>query len=227
MMEQKEQLTIILQAVTKAFRVFAGQFRWGKTSGALIEPFMRSLGDSLGEFAIQYDYIWGADTCGIDGVTQDDYVPREGDAVIMDISVGKNGVWCDVCRTFFAGSFSAEQAQVYHMIRDSIRAGEQKLCVGSRVGAIYDAVNAVYENSGKTLIHHAGHRIGEGPLKPPFFVTKGDQLLESGCFYTIESGCYDNFGIRLENDYHITDAGAENLFENLMSLEIKEYVLHE
>ena len=226
-MEQKEQLTIILQAVAKAFGVFSSQFRWGKTSGALLEPFMRSLRDSLGVFSIQYDYIWGADTCGIDGVTQADYIPQEGDAVIMDISVGKNGVWCDVCRTFFAGSFSPEQAQMYHMIRDSIRAGEQKLQAGVQVGAIYDAVNAVYENSGKTLIHHAGHRIGEGPLEPPFFVAKGEQLLENGCFYTIESGCYDAFGIRLENDYQITSSGAENLFENLMSLEIKEYVLHE
>ena len=51
--------------------------------------------------------------------------------------------------------------------------------------------------------------------------------MENGCFYTIESGCYDAFGIRLENDYQITSAGAENLFENLMRLEIKEYVLHE
>ena len=30
---------------------------------------------------------------------------------------------------------------------------------------------------------------------------------------------------RIENDYLVTDGGAQNLFEDLMPLDIKEYIL--
>ena len=144
----------------------------------------------------------------------------------MDISVGVDGVWCDVCRTFFVGEPSVEQIEAYKTILASVRAGHKALMEGAEACDIYAAVNAVYENVGKSLIHHAGHRIGEAPLLQPQFLTEKIEKLVSGNTYTVESGLYEGFGIRLENDYLVNKTGAEDLFEDILPLDnIKEYIL--
>ena len=215
----------ILLAVGKAYRDFAASFEYGKTTDELFVAFKQSLDESLGEYETVYDYIWGADTLGIDGVTKN-YVPKDGDTLIMDVSVGVEGVWCDVCRTFFVGEPSDKQIEAYNTILASVRAGHKALCDGTEARDVYAAVNAVYESVGKSLIHHAGHRIGEAPLLQPQFLTEKSEKLVSGNTYTVESGLYEGFGIRLENDYLVNKTGAEDLFEDILPLDnIKEYIL--
>ncbi|MBQ8658678.1 MAG: hypothetical protein IJ506_06040 [Clostridia bacterium] len=58
----------------------------------------------------------------------------------------------------------------------------------------------------------------------PQFLADNQTKLDSGELYTIESGLYENFGIRLENDYLLEKNGAEDLFEELLPLKIEEYV---
>ncbi len=188
---------------------------------------METLKNELGDFDILYDYIWGKDTLNIDGVTDGNYIPQTGDSVIMDISVGKNGVWCDVCRTFFVGTVSDKQVHIFELIKKSIKSGEKHLIPDMSANDIYKSVNSVYENDGKSLIHHAGHQIGSSALEEPRFVSGNNTKIEANRFYTIESGYYVDFGIRLENDYFVDNNSTQNLFEELMSLNIKEYILYE
>lgn len=224
---KKELLNTLLVSVSHAFYEFRAKFRNGKTVNELFEPFIKTLENELGEFDILYDYIWGKDTLNIDGVTDDSYIPQAGDSAIMDISVGKNGVWCDVCRTFFVGSVSDEQAHIFELIKKSIKSGEKHLIPDMSADDIYKAVNSVYENDGKSLIHHAGHQIGKSALEEPRFILNNNTKIEADSFYTIESGYYGDFGIRLENDYFVDNNNTQNLFEKLMSLDIKEYILYE
>ena len=83
----------------------------------------------------------------------------------------------------------------------------------------------MYALNGKKLIHHAGHRIGEKPLLQPQFLEENETELVAGQIYTIESGLYEEFGIRLENDYYLTDKKAIDLFEDLLPLKIEEYII--
>ena len=214
----------ILQAVAKAYRDFANAFSEGKNTDELFAAFEASLRESLGEYEIVYDYIWGKDTLGIDGVTKN-YRPKKGDTLIMDVSIGVDGVFCDVCRTFFVGEPSKKQIEIYEMVLASLRAGQKALRDGVRACDVYDAVNAVYLAKGKTLIHHAGHRIAEKPLLQPQFLPENATSVKEGSIYTVESGLYEDFGIRLENDFLITNTEAEDLFEDLSPLNIKEYIL--
>lgn len=222
---EKEKLNTILKAVANAFSVFSDNFKYGKTSDELFEPFLAALKDRLGEYDILYDYIWGKDSLNIGGVSKG-YIPKDGDSVIMDISVGKDGVWCDVTRTFFVGGVSDKQTHIFELIKESIRMGEKVLKVGACAGDIHKALNEVYERDGKQLVHHAGHKIGSLAVMEPRFVPNNQAKIEETCFCAIESGCYEEFGIRLENNYLVSDEKVENLFENLMSLDIKEYVLY-
>ena len=214
----------ILTAVGKAYRDFKGAFSGGKTTDELFLAFSSSLKESLKDYDTVYDYIWGKDTLNIDGVTKG-YIPKKGDTLIMDISVGVDGVWCDVCRTFFVEEISAEQERVFELVKSTLRAGQRALKVGNTAGDVYTAVNGVYSEKGKELIHHAGHMIGFKPLLKPQFLLGDNTLLEEGKFYTVESGLYDGFGVRLENDYLLGKDGAEDLFEDILPLDIKEYVL--
>ncbi len=218
------EIKTILTAVSKAYKDFQSAFRVGKTTDELFLAFSSSLEKSLGKYDIVYDYIWGKDTLNIDGVTKV-YIPKTGDTVIMDISVGVDGVWCDVCRTFFVGEITDNQKEVFELIKQSIRAGHSALKVNAKASDIYSAVNAIYEKESKTLVHHAGHMIGEKPLMQPQFLLENHTLIESDKTYTIESGLYEEFGIRLENNYLVNDKGAEDLFEELLPLDIKEYIL--
>lgn len=222
----KEKVEIILKAVTNAFDAFKSGFKTGITSDELFKPFLKSLHDDLGEYEILYDYIWGEDSLNIDGVSKG-YIPKTGDTVIMDISVGKGGVWCDICRTFFVGKASDEQAHVFELIKQSIKMGEEKLKAGTSADEIYKAVNLAYEADGKVLVHHAGHKIGKSALMEPRFVSGNSAKIEASNIYTIESGFYEKFGIRLENDYFVSHDKTENLFEKYMSLDIREYELNE
>ena len=223
---KREELQRLLRATVHAFHAFAAGFTLTKTSDELFRPFIRSLDRELGEYEILYDYLFGKDSLNIDGVTKN-YLPQKGDTVIMDISIGQNGVWCDICRTFFVGGVSEEQERIYEMIRQSIRSGEAALRSGATAEEIYHAVNAVYAENGKQLIHHAGHKIGERALLQPQFLAGNATRIEADCAYTIESGCYEGFGIRLENDYWVSENATENLYEPMMHFDIKEYVLYE
>ena len=215
----------ILRAVGKAYRDFAQGFAPGKTTENLFLAFETSLKESLGEYETVFDYIWGADTLCVDGVTKN-YVPRAGDTLIMDISVGVGGAWCDVCRTFFVGEPSSAQIVAYETVLASLRAGHRALGAGVAACDVYQAVNNVYGSVGKKLIHHAGHRIGKAPLLQPQFLPENDTPLSLGDTYTLESGLYEGFGIRLENDFIIEKTGARDLFEDILPLNnIKEYIL--
>ena len=217
-------IKIILSAVAKAYKDFKENFKLEKTTDELFKNFSDSLKKSLGEYQTVYDYIWGEDTLNIDGVTNN-YLPKKGDTVIMDISVGVGDVWCDVCRTFFVGEISKEQREGFELIKKTVRAGHSSLKVGVTAESVYQAVNSVYNEKGKTLVHHAGHQIGSEPLMQPQFLEGRKEIIEEGKTYTIESGLYENFGIRLENNYLVNKEGAEELFEQLLPLDIEEYIL--
>ena len=213
-----------LLAVAKAFNAFKAQYKSGVDCFTLFENFTAVLDAELKDYQIKYDYICGKDTLNVDGVTKD-YVLQNGDTVIMDISVGFDGVWCDVTRTFFVGGYSKEQERIFNLIVTSLKNGGKALKHGAFAKDIYNAVNKVFVLDGKTLIHHAGHKIGQSCLMQPQFLPDNDGKVFDGDLVAIESGLYQRFGIRLENDYLIKNDGAIDLFIDLMPLDIKEYVL--
>ena len=226
MSDKKQKIERNLKAIVYAFEKFSQSFQKGKTSDELFSVFTDALSESLGEYEILYDYIWGKDSINIDGETDKNYVPKDGDTVIMDISVGKDGVWCDICRTYFVGEPSAEQKKIYNLIRDSIKMAEKSLKVGSCAEDVYKSANEPYQKESLELVHHAGHKIGESNLLQPQFLMDNKTKIEDNKFYTIESGLYNGFGIRLENDYYVGEDETENMFEPIMSLDIENYILN-
>lgn len=216
----KEQLKV----VADAYRKLKSEYVLGMTSDKMRKVFLSAIKDSLGDCAVKYDFLCGKETLNIDGVTKG-FVPKTGDTVLIDISVRTECGWSDVCRTFFIGEPTEDMIKKYELITRSIRSGEKALKAGIKACDIYSAVNAEFIKSGYTLVHHAGHKIGTRALMQPQFLLDKTKKIKKGEYFTIESGLYDGCGIRLENDYFINHGGAENLFEDLLPLDIKEYIL--
>ncbi|MDD5562345.1 MAG: aminopeptidase P N-terminal domain-containing protein [Thermoanaerobaculaceae bacterium] len=149
----------------------------------------------------------------------------DGELVVVDIGA-RHGYYCgDLTRTFPAsGAFTPRQRQLYGAVLGAYEAAAATLKPGSTIAAARKAAFAALEGSavagdgGRTLgnffIHGLGHFLGleahdaggEGPV------------LEAGMVVTVEPGVYlpaEGVGIRVEDDYLITDGGAENLSAGL------------
>lgn len=220
-----EKLEKQLLATAKAFRAFKTEFGYGKSGEELLKPFFRSIEESLGAVETEFDFLIGKDTVNIDGKSFGAYA-EAGDTIIFDVSVKFNGRWSDVCRTFFVGEMNGPQKSTYRSINSTISVGKDSLENGVEAEKIYEAVNVCYAKSGKTLVHHAGHLIDKTPIAEPRFIAGEKRKVKSGNVYAIESGLYDGFGIRLENDFYLSESGAEDLSDKFMPLaDVESYII--
>ena len=214
----------ILIAIKNAFLSYKNSFDISLPCEKLFENFTRSLDNELKDYEIVFDYVCGKDTANVDGVTKGYYL-KCGDPILMDISVKHEGVWHDVTRTFFVSKVSDSLREDYEAIKRSLKAGEKALKSGALASEVYHAVDGEFKKVGKTLIHHAGHVINEKVVAQPQFLPEKTEALNEGQVVAIESGLYGDYGIRLENNYLVTKDGNVNLFEDLMPLNIEDYIL--
>ncbi len=65
----------------------------------------------------------------------------------------------------------------------------------------------------KPFPHHGGHGIGLGPCDSPHLIPADETRLEAGMILAVEPGAYfeHRHGVRLENEYLVTEAGAVEL----------------
>ena len=223
-MNKLEKTKKILESIKNAFNSYKTNFDMNKSSDELFNKFKVVLDKELKDYEILYDYIIGEESKNIDGITKN-YYPKINDSIIMDISVKFDEVWVDVTRTFFVKKYTSKQKEAYYMILRSIRNGESILKNGVSGDTVYNEVNKEFILNNMNLVHHAGHLISNEPVSVPEFIKDEYNIVNAGDIVAIESGIYKDFGIRLENDYLVLDDKCINLFEELMPIDIEEYVL--
>lgn len=184
-----------------------------------------------------------------------------GDVIVMDIGASYRGYAADVTRTVPAnGTYSAEQRQVYQLVRDAQAAAERQAKPGARARLMEDSatavlaaglarlgliesVTAMYDGASGPepqyrlyYMHGVGHGIGLEVHDPDQFYFTG--VLAEGSAFTIEPGVYvrgnlleilrdtpgnraliqrirpavekyANVGVRIEDDYIVTEKGVE------------------
>ena len=135
-----------------------------------------------------------------------------GDTLILDLQPSIDGVFADTTRTFFVGGISEEQKKAYEAVIFALTETEKVLFPGICACEIYEAMQNALRKKGFSCPHHAGHAVGDEKLMEPEFLPEKKEKLSSGMTVAIEPGIYlDNFGIRVENNYLITENGCENL----------------
>ena len=175
----------------------------------------------------QGDLISGARTADIEGGPTDRVI-KYGDVVLLDLQVCSENKWSDLTRVYFMGDISDEQRTVYEQVVNAIKEGEKNLCPEKKGNDLWELVrNAT--GSEYAFSHHAGHRVGEFPTEEivvdPRFVPECEETLKPGMVVTLEPAVYipGKFGIRLENNYLITENGYERLCD--LPLDVHQYIV--
>ncbi|NLT72494.1 MAG: aminopeptidase P family protein [Verrucomicrobiaceae bacterium] len=139
-----------------------------------------------------------------------------GELIPLDIGVGVRGYRCDLCRTFSVdGHPTDEQAAAHARILEVMKLGETLLRPGQSCREMFEIVHRELEGwNGYGFFHHVGHGIGLDAHEVPRINPAWDDTFAVGDVVAFEPGLYGGelrAGIRLENNYLITESGPRQL----------------
>ncbi|WP_184648045.1 Xaa-Pro peptidase family protein [Sphingopyxis sp. JAI128] len=143
---------------------------------------------------------------------------REGEVVLMDCGATVHGYQSDISRSFVYGKASARQRQVWDQMRKGQDVAFAAAKLGTPAGAVDDAVRSYYAGLGwgpgyklPGTSHRTGHGIGLDGHEPVNLVRGETTKLAPGMCFSNEPGIYipGEFGIRLEDCFHMTETGPK------------------
>ncbi|MEM8856332.1 MAG: Xaa-Pro peptidase family protein [Pseudomonadota bacterium] len=142
---------------------------------------------------------------------------KDGDVVLIDCGAPMHGYVSDITRSYVFGTPNDRQRQIWQIDHEAQAAGFAAARLGAPSSGIDLATRSVIERHGfgpgydvPGLPHRTGHGVGMDGHEAPYFV-KGDETpLDVGMTGSIEPTLciYDEFGIRLEDHFFMTDKGA-------------------
>jgi Xaa-Pro dipeptidase len=144
---------------------------------------------------------------------------KRGEVVLMDCTCSVQGYQADITRTYvFGAAPTAEQRKVWDQVHRGQQIAIETAKLGVPAGAVDDAVRRAYESWGygpgyklPGLSHRTGHGIGMEVHEPVNLVHGETTPLAPGMCFSDEPGIYipGKFGIRLEDCWHMTEAGPK------------------
>ena len=141
--------------------------------------------------------------------------PQPGDTFILDLFPTYRGYWADTCRTLVMGEPTPAQQELARRVLAALEAGRQAIRPGLAAHELYRVLQQALGRGGdaSSFSHHGGHGVGLSPHEPPMIVPADHTVLEAGMVVTLEPGLYlpGVGGMRFEDDYLVTDQGAQAL----------------
>lgn len=151
---------------------------------------------------------------------------REGTIVMIDDGCVVEGYQSDITRTFVLGKASDKMKQVFDIVHHAQSAALAAAKPGAPCGSVDDAARKVISDAGygpdyKYFTHRLGHGLGMDGHEWPYLVRGNKTPLQTNVTTSNEPGIYipGEFGIRLEDDMHVTENGAELFTPQSPSLE--------
>ncbi len=153
-------------------------------------------------------------------------VIREGSILMIDDGCTVEGYQSDITRTFVLGKASDKMKKVFDIV---LRAQSVALAAarpGAECGSVDTAARKGITDSGygpdyKYFTHRLGHGMGMDMHEWPYLVRGNPTKLQANMTTSNEPGIYirGEFGVRIEDDMHITENGAELFTPQTLSLE--------
>ena len=147
---------------------------------------------------------------------------REGTIIMIDDGCSVEGYQSDITRTWVLGKATDKMKKVFDIVHRAQAAGLSAAKPGVPLEAIDAVARKVITDAGygpgfKYFTHRLGHGMGMDGHEWPYLVRNnmfGWQkalTLQPGMVFSDEPGIYirGEFGVRLEDDIHITESGAE------------------
>jgi Xaa-Pro dipeptidase len=153
-------------------------------------------------------------------------VVHEGTIVLMDGGCAAEGYQSDITRTFVLGKASDKMKSVFDIVHRAQSAALAAAKTGAECGSVDAAARKIVIDAGygpdyKYFTHRLGHGLGMDGHEWPYLVRGNPAKLQANITTSNEPGIYirGEFGIRLEDDMHITENGAELFTPQTPSLE--------
>jgi Xaa-Pro dipeptidase len=157
-------------------------------------------------------------------------VIREGSIVMIDDGCVVEGYQSDITRTFVIGKPPAnvgdKMKKVFDIVHRAQAAALAAAKPGAECGSVDAAARKVVTDAGygpdyKYFVHRLGHGLGMDGHEWPYLVRGNTTKLQANVTTSNEPGIYirGEFGIRLEDDMHVTENGAELFTGQSLSLE--------
>jgi Xaa-Pro dipeptidase len=157
---------------------------------------------------------------------------KEGTIIMIDDGCTVEGYQSDITRTFVLGRASDKMKRVFDIVHQAQSAALTAARPGVALDSIDAAARKVITDAGygpgfKYFSHRVGHGIGMDGHEWPYLVKNNmfgwEQTISAQPHMTFsdEPGVYirGEFGVRLEDDMHITENGAELFTPQSPSLE--------
>ncbi|HEV3415807.1 MAG TPA: Xaa-Pro peptidase family protein [Pirellulales bacterium] len=154
--------------------------------------------------------------CAVHGGPPRDRRAADGELYILDLGPAYRGYFADNSRTLAVGGRPSErQLQACEHVRQTFAIVERVVRPGKRCRELYEEVRQHLEPfPGGVWNSHLGHGIGLFPHEPPHLNPNWDDSFEAGDVIAVEPAIYApdlRAGVRLENNYLVTDHGLELL----------------
>jgi len=153
-------------------------------------------------------------------------VIHEGAVIMVDDGCSVEGYQSDITRTFVLGKATDKMKQVFDIVHRAQSAALSAARPGAPCGSVDDAARKVITDAGygpdyKYFTHRLGHGLGMDGHEWPYMVRGNAAKLQANITTSNEPGIYirGEFGIRLEDDMHVTENGAELFTPQSPSLE--------
>jgi Xaa-Pro dipeptidase len=147
---------------------------------------------------------------------------RQGTIIMIDDGCTVEGYQSDITRTWVLGRATDKMKSVFDVVHRAQSAALQAAKPGVALEAVDAAARKVITDAGygpgfKYFTHRVGHGMGMDGHEWPYLVKNnmfGWQkalTLQPGMVFSDEPGVYirGEFGVRLEDDMHVTESGAE------------------
>ena len=154
--------------------------------------------------------------CGVRGGPPRARTCKAGELYILDLGPAYRGYFADNARTIAVdGRPTDEQLAAWRHVCEAFSVVERLGRPGARCRDIYEEVRQWLATAPVgSWSSHLGHGIGLFVHEMPHLNPEWDDLLEAGDVIAVEPAIYApslNCGIRLENNYLVTDEGLEPL----------------
>lgn len=154
--------------------------------------------------------------CGTPGGPPRNRKAQDGELYILDLGPCYRGYNADNCRTICVnGEPTDEQYAAWGNVARMLELVETLAKPGESCKALYTQVKSELDAFlPGAFFHHLGHGVGLFPHERPRLNPNWDDTLQPGDVFTVEPGVYSKElagGIRLENNYLVTDNGIELL----------------
>jgi len=157
-------------------------------------------------------------------------VIREGEIILIDDGCTVEGYQSDISRTFVLGNATSPKLDKARKVFDIVHRAQSAALAAAHPGVQCQAIDTAARNvitaagygpDYKHFTHRVGHGIGMDGHEWPYLVRGNTTPLAPGMCFSDEPGIYitGEFGVRLEDDWHVTEDGGKTFTPQSPSLE--------